>query len=86
MGRLELGQVQTILPGKVLDAHATQGPQCTGREPKFNEAVLGRDPDALGLQVGKLALLCLDVRVRDLVGHIRALTGQGADASHNGLH
>ena len=83
--RLQLGQIQTVLAGEIFDGHAPQCAECTGGHPKFDEASLRFTPNALCLQVWKLALFGLDVRMRNLVGHIRALSGQWAYASHVGL-
>jgi hypothetical protein len=83
---LQLVDVDSILAREVFEGHPTQCAESTGRNAQFHEAVQRLTPDALGLKVGKLTLLSLDIRVRDLVGHIRALSGQRADASHDGLH
>lgn len=84
-GDSEFVDVQAVFAGKVFDGHPTQCPKGAGRNPKLDEATLRFAPDALGLQIGKLTFLGLDVRVRDLVAYIRAFSGQWADASHVGL-
>ena len=85
MWLLQLVQVDAVFASVVFNCHPTKRAEGTRGDTKLDEPPLGLAPDSLGLEVGQLALFGFDVRMRNLIGHVRALSGQWAYASHDGL-
>src|SRR5689334_23207762 len=68
-----------------VDAVLVDRAQGVGGQAQAHPAVLALHPKAATLQVGEETTLRLVVRVRDVVAHDGALTGDLTDSSHGSL-
>lgn len=75
-------EVDAGLGGERAQALLHDSAHRTRRHLEPDKAVAFWPPETLGLDVRELSLLGLDVGVRNLVGHVRALSGQQTLASH----